>query len=846
MKTANAQPSLFEIRRNVAQKHRLAAVARTLACGLAFAFAVENAVAAEAAEPSLIAEAREANAADIPEVAIEKLRQALASLPRGGEARPAALALLAEAQLNTGRAADALDTLAQITPGDDARVVGLRALSLVALGRWDDALVQFEALAARDPDELAASVGKAECLQSLGRTQEAADALKPVALSKTAPATLRLRLASLLVELGNIAEARGLLASTPASSADENLRRYIQARIHLHEKKPLAALDDLAPFIPAADGAPPVGISQNLRAAATLAEADARLAARGPETAEKVLEAFIRQHPASPEIGTIFRKLDEIYAGDSSTDEGPLARMAAELPPQAAALAQFYLGRAHMRAKRTEAADSALKKFLAHFPEHSLAPYAHAMLAENAQNRRDLAGAETELDAASRTAQSDKLRGELALQTALLNLEQGEYVRASAGFHTAALRSPSLKVSASFDSALAWLLQKNYARFAGELALFTAEFSDPVLAGTLRLEEGLTRAREGDVQARTALKTFLDDFKTHPRRAEAQLALAEIALSDDKPAEAQKLQQNVIADDDTTPEMREHADYLGIFLADAQTPRNDEQAIARARDFIAKHPASAVLDEARMKLGEIHFRREDYLNAQEQFETLARERPDGPHAAAALFLAGQCSMKLLNTESLNHALELFGAVAAKHGPLETHARLHQAAVKTKLGAPDDAVKIYDSILTAQPPAELELRLAALTGKADNLVALGKTDAKNFAAAIAAYDQVIATDGASPTWKNQAAYKKAKTLEQQDKRDAALVILYDILKANATSARETFWFAKAGFDAAALVESRQQWRSAVGIYEKMAAVPGPHAEQARQRIRKLRLEHFLWD
>ena len=34
--------------------------------------------------------------------------------------------------------------------------------------------------------------------------------------------------------------------------------------------------------------------------------------------------------------------------------------------------------------------------------------------------------------------------------------------------------------------------------------------------------------------------------------------------------------------------------------------------------------------------------------------------------------------------------------------------------------------------------------------------------------------------------------------------------------------------------------------AVGIYEKMAAIPGPHAEQARQHIRKLRLEHFLWD
>ena len=798
------------------------------------------------AQPALVTEAREAIASEIPEVAIEKLRQALAKLPIGTQERPAALALLAEAQLSTDRPEHALETLAQITSGDDARTVRLHALSLVALGRWTEALAQFETLAASGKDKTAALTGKAECLQSLGRTQEAADLLRPFALSKNAPPALRLRLASLLVDLGGIAEARKLLDAAEQSPADENWRRYLQARIHLSEKKPLAALDDLAPFIPTPDAAPPAGVSQNLRVAAALAEADARLATGGPEIAEKVLEAFIRQNPASPQIATVFHRLDQIYAGDRSTDEGPLTRMAAELPPGAAAQAQFYLGRIHSRAARVDAAEAALKKFTARFPEHSLAPYAHAMLAEIAQKQGHLDDAEKELDAASRTAQSDKLRGEIALQTALLNLDQGEYIRASAGFLNAAQRSPALKVSARYDSALAWLMQKNYARFGEEFITFTGEFPDAALAGNLRLEEGLTRAREGDVGARATLKTFLADFKGHPRRAEAQLALAELALNDDKPAEAQKLAQGVATATDTTPEMREHADYLGIFLADAQTPRNEDQAIARAREFIAKYPKSAVLDEVRMKLGEIQFRREDYLKAQEQFETLAREKPDGAHATAALFLAGQCSMKLLNTESLNHALELFGAVAAKHGPLETHARLHQAAVKTKLGASDDAVKIYDSILTSQPPAELELRLAALTGKADNLVAMGKVDKKQFETAIATYEQVVATEGASPTWKNQAAYKKAKTFEQQDQQDAALVILYDILKANATGPRETFWFAKAGFDAAALVESRQQWKSAVGIYEKMAAIPGPHAEQARQRIRKLRLEHFLWD
>jgi tetratricopeptide (TPR) repeat protein len=820
---------------------------------LRFAFgALLAAATARAAELPLIGEAREAIGENIPEVAVEKLRQALANMPVGSEAQVGALALLAEAQLNASHPEDVLETLAQLSdPGPAA--TKLRAMALMALARWDEALPHLRTLANHAPDAAAAHAGEAECLQALGRTREAMDVLQPVALAKDAPVALRLRLASLLVELGRTDEARPLLHSTAESTPTvQHWQRYIQARIHLLEKKPLAALDDLAPLLGDAVNPQPAGLTQNLRAAATLAEADARLAAGGPETAEKVLEAFIRQNPESPHIETIFRRLDQIYALDPSTDEGPLSRMAAELPPQTAALAQYHLARAHMRAKRNDRSDATLNAFLTRFPEHRLTPYVHTLLAENAKARGDLTGAETALDAASRTAQTETLRGELALQTALLNLQQEEFVRASTGFRNAALRSPALKINALYDSALAWLRQKNFVHFREDLAAFTAESTDPVLAGNLRIEEGLVHARAGDKEAQLALRAFLVDFKGHPRRPEAQLALAELALNDGNAAEAQKLQRAVVATE-TTPELREQAEYLGIFLDDAQTPRNDaqsarneEQAIARGRDFIRQHPASAVLGEVRMKLGEIYFRREDYLNAQEQFETLAREQPDGPHATAALFLAGQCSMKLLNTASLNRALELFGAVVEKHGPLEAHARLHQALVKTKLGAPDDAVKIYDNILSAQPPVDPELRLAALTGKADNLVALGKTDPKQFTAAIASYDQVIATAAAPPSWRNQAAYKKAKTLEQQDQSDAALVIFYDILKNAATGPRETFWFAKAGFDAAALVESRQQWKSAVGLYEKMAAIPGPHAEQARQRVRKLRLEHFLWD
>ena len=59
-------------------------------------------------------------------------------------------------------------------------------------------------------------------------------------------------------------------------------------------------------------------------------------------------------------------------------------------------------------------------------------------------------------------------------------------------------------------------------------------------------------------------------------------------------------------------------------------------------------------------------------------------------------------------------------------------------------------------------------------------------------------------------------------------------------------REYFWFYKAGFDAARTFEQQENWKSAVGIYQKMAKAEGPRTAEAQGRMRQLRLEHFIWE
>ena len=82
----------------------------------------------------------------------------------------------------------------------------------------------------------------------------------------------------------------------------------------------------------------------------------------------------------------------------------------------------------------------------------------------------------------------------------------------------------------------------------------------------------------------------------------------------------------------------------------------------------------------------------------------------------------------------------------------------------------------------------------------------------------------------------------------NKRPDALATFYQVVEdeARPDRPREFFWFYKAGFNAARLLEDDAKWRPAAAIYEKLAAVDGARSEEAKSRLARLRLEHFLWD
>src|SRR4029450_10025990 len=188
------------------------------------------------------------------------------------------------------------------------------------------------------------------------------------------------------------------------------------------------------------------------------------------------------------------------------------------------------------------------------------------------------------------------------------------------------------------------------------------------------------------------------------------------------------------------------------------------KVIELAKRFLEQHGTSPFAPEVRMKLAELYYRRQDFANAQTQFELIAQQTPDNSLGEMALFFAAESAMSSMGEHSLDRAIVLFDRGGRRqNGLLQWAARNEQALIERKLGNPKDALALYDEILKSDAgPAE---KREALCGKGDIFFEMGTTDPNNYQRAIEIYDQ-LASDKDEPVhWLNQALFKKGLCLEK---------------------------------------------------------------------------------
>lgn len=784
------------------------------------------------ASPSPLEEATKALDEGVADVAIVKLQQQL-SQPLSPELRRQAKIKLAEALLAAGRAEEGL----QQVRDTEVKAPLLEARLQAAANHWSEALALYSSA----PDELQAVMGKAECLRALGRLPEAVAALESI--SAKAPAAVSLRLAEFYLEQDQVNKCAGLLAGIrgPLSETDRKWKQYLEARRLLAEKTVPAAAAAFDQFEALQND--PQYLTGEMVVGVTVGMTKARIELSGLTTADDILEQYIWKHPESPYLALLFRKLDEIYAGEDTTPIGELQKWAKREESVRAGYATFYLAKALARDGKEDIARDILEPFASRFARHPILPNAFLMQGRLLTAAGKFDAAQKALSDAMRTATDATLRAEIEIATATAHFKAREFVLAATVFHGAADRYPAFAENARFNAALSWLHQGNYQRFAEDYKEFCRLFPKSVLRSALMLEEGLLRARQADPQAEVALQQFIREFSGNPRAADAQLALAELRYAKGDNTEASQFLR-VVNESPAPAKTAEQSDYLAIFVADAANPPADDKVIALCRSFAERYPQSSLLDKVRMKLGQVFFRNGDFASAQTQFETLAREIPTSPLVETALFLAGQASTKRIDSGGVDSAIELFGKVVALNGQLKFHARLQLAELQNRLGKEADAVKLYDDILRANPSGEV--KSAAMAGKADNLFALGAKNKAQTNEALVLYEQLANEPGISATVQHRALYNKGRCLETLGRPEDALAAYYQVVESGLAKPQEYFWFYKAGFDACRLSETREQWKSAIAIYQKMATLEGPRAEEAKKMITKLRLEHFIWE
>lgn len=782
--------------------------------------------------PASLAEAIAALDEGVPQVAVVKLQRRIAETDEPDPAiRSLAKTKLAEALLAAGRADDALRQIHD----PEVHAPLLEAQIDAANGHWKEALRICESDA--KPKTPSAALFHAECLWQLGRSTDAICLLERLGVG--APPAVLLRRAEFYLETDRLARCKEFFPTIhPVVPFEDKWKQSIEARLYLAQGRPAEAFrlfEELQ--------RPPRDLTENLLAGATLGMTEARNQLSGPAAADDILELFIWKHPESPHLGVMFQKLDELYNAEENPSRAELEKWADREPARRAAFARYYLAERFCHEGSQERALRTLINFADSFPKHPILADALLLQGRILADQHHPDQAQSSLDAAMRAADDDKTRARVAFAAGTVHFQNREFVLAATEFHDAADQGPALWQRAMANSALSWLRQGNYGRFRDEYEALSQRFPESPLRSELVLEEGLFQAFKGDSRAETTLQRFLNDFPKNPRAPEAKLTLAELRFANNDAAGAGQYLRVANA----TPvsvETGEQSDYLALFVADASPSRDEAKLVTLCHAFLERHRRSVHVPEVRMKLGQVFFRRDDFAGAQTQFETLAGEAPASPLAESALFLAGQCSMKSMRSGGVDRAIELFEAVAKRNGPLKLHARLQQALAQNRLGKANEAILLFDAILQAAPPSEI--KDAALAGKADDLAELGEKDHALCEQALAIYQQIASAANIDPAVRDRARYRKGRCLETLARPEEALAAYYDLIDARVNQPREYFWFYKAGFDAGRLCESQEQWKSAIGIYRKMAAIDGPRADEAKARMTRVQLEHFVWE
>ena len=794
------------------------------------------------ARADLLDDAVLAHRAGIPEVSITKIRKFLASNPPPDRV-DAANILLARCLIETQKTKEASEVLNHAS-GPEAEF--LRAQEALRTRQWNEAVNRFTLLLKTGgPFLVESTLGLASAQKALGQSEGALATLQPLLQSEgsTEP-KIGLLAAEIYLSRSEPAKAKETLFRIKTNSPRQQVEKVcLSGEIALQEgnlEEAASAFDEVL--------AKPEDRSSRVVAVAQLGLVKILVQKQEYEEADTDLEKLISEQPRSALLPELFQNLFQIYSMENNPSTTELAQWAAEneqsAGPDRPAYALYYLAQVQLRQELKTEAEQTLQQLVDRFPNHPVAIDGtlalSRLLVESGHPDEAAKQLASLLERSPNLPDSEQYRVHYRLAEVLH--QKGDVLSARNLFRDLSKKFDLLRQNTLFNWAVCSLELGDGPGFEEAFQALEGLKTAGDLTGDLLFAKGILEAKIGKSSAEDTLERFVREFPSHPRAQQAELAQAEFEFTEQPPdlKGAQEYLRKIATTTDA--DLQEKRDRLAFFVASAEPSPNVRNVQTLAQEYFQKYPASSFKAEMRLKLGEIFFRQSDFPNAQTQFELVVEDNPDSPLVETALFLAGQAARKSLNSASVDRAVALFEEVYKQGGALKFQARLEEALTIRQARQDKEAIALVDDLLAQNPPPDI--RIQALDAKGEAQFTLAANDLKLYEEAAKTFDTLIASEEIPVEWKEHALYQKGKCLEKLGKTDEALASYYDVLAAEG-NARDQLWYFRAGFDAAQILEERRSWGSAAAIYEKLANTRGARSGEAKDRLSRLRLEHFLW-
>lgn len=249
------------------------------------------------------------------------------------------------------------------------------------------------------------------------------------------------------------------------------------------------------------------------------------------------------------------------------------------------------------------------------------------------------------------------------------------------------------------------------------------------------------------------------------------------------------------------------------------------------------------------RLGRYHFNHRQFAEAEKFFTEFAATWTAHPDVDDALLFTAYAQFEQKRpADAIKTALAL--AAQFPDSPNIDEARFIHAESLCELLQFDSAIFVFDTLVSdAKEFSETHLR--ALGRKADCLFVLGSENTARYEESIAAY-KTVAQNAADLNLRLQAEYKTGRSLEKLGRLDDAfdkyyidVIVPYEKIPANDLrhgDAATEIWYIRAIFGAVRVLEAHESWSTAATLLEKLSALDDfPGKDDAMRKLARIRDE-----